>query len=307
MKEKLVKSRDNLNFICKWTRMFVDRSLPCKNKLVLQRQLQMEREEHEEMIKLHGQHTVCHVEIVCKDCLTSLPREPTHLSLLLSNSCTKHTQIHDCKSFHYVLLYIVIMYVGPDDQQRCSGPLPYFINDWLHPEQYQDQCLLGNSKIAHKVLSDELYNKRLMEGLCNYMKPLAPCLKKIHALLCDDQLHSFTHDAFLEILDKPLSSLPDELADLYKVNKNTTLLTAPSGKHNILSTSTCSHDDCSSIGSYTSSSSIPSSMSLTPSAPSATSTHTAVTESSQNQLARTYCKNLKLHEKVDQIIKAVQK
>lgn len=135
-----------------------------------------------------------------------------------------HRVCDDIESFYYVLLYVCLMYEGPNDKPRAGGIIPYFLNDWLQPEKFKPESL-GDLKVAHKIMDAGDFEVILSAHMSDDMKPLIPCLKKLHDLLRTKTLSPATndlkHEDFIAILDDAIATLPDGLADLFEDNRTT--------------------------------------------------------------------------------------
>ncbi|KAK7013916.1 hypothetical protein R3P38DRAFT_2545724 [Favolaschia claudopus] len=117
-------------------------------------------------------------------------------------SLAQHQPHHDLESLFYVLIWICVHYVGPDNAERQN----FDVRDtdlrlWVSGESYE---AIGATKQA--TIQDEAWwPQKVLFWFAPYFEPLKPCINEWRQLVLDST--KLTHKNVLAVLDKAVVSL----------------------------------------------------------------------------------------------------
>ena len=122
---------------------------------------------------------------------------------LLLNPKLEHQVHHDLHSFFYVIFFMAVMFVGPNDRVR-KDEFPSFLRQWLKPS---DEETLGSVKNSLITAEDDLFDSKYLTHITPYFEPVKPLLRQLRKAI---QQKSLTHDILIEQLNATIRSLRHE-------------------------------------------------------------------------------------------------
>ena len=122
---------------------------------------------------------------------------------LLQNPQLEHQVHHDLHSFYYVIFFMAVMFVGPNDRVR-KDEFPSFLRQWLKPS---DEETLGAVKLALISADDDLFESKYLSHVTPYFEPVKPLLRSLRKSI---QQKSLTHDVLIEQLEETIRGLSYE-------------------------------------------------------------------------------------------------
>ena len=124
---------------------------------------------------------------------------------LLQDPRIEHDVHHDNESFFYIILFMAIMFVGPNDRQRKDS-FPKFLRHWLKPS---DEQMLGDLKCSMINTSDLAFEERYLVHVTDYFSCLKPLLHKLKQAI---KTRTLSHDFLISSLTEAITALKAEKA-----------------------------------------------------------------------------------------------
>ena len=123
---------------------------------------------------------------------------------ILTNEGCEHSTIHDLESFYYVLLYICIMYAGPDHKPKPGNP-PSFMHDFIYSNS---ATVVGMVKFGMLHQTNEGFRLMVLDNFPPYFDDLKECINELRLLLApkvtkgaeDSGKYKVTHQQMIDIL-----------------------------------------------------------------------------------------------------------
>ena len=106
---------------------------------------------------------------------------------LLIDPHAEYNYTFDLESLFYVIIYMGIVQLGPNGEEKTSGKIPKFLWNWLHPETVGLQDL-GALKRGLINFSDKEFETVVTSNFSPYMGDLIPCVKELKETLCTENV-----------------------------------------------------------------------------------------------------------------------
>lgn len=119
---------------------------------------------------------------------------------ILSESTTVHLPHHDLESFFYVLIYIFVIYDGPNGKIK-DGPIPEFLHNWIYGDRLAS---IGFFKLGMLSSTDSAFEKEVGFHFSPYFRDLKTCILRMRYAISSKTV---THQVFLDILNDTLRTL----------------------------------------------------------------------------------------------------
>ena len=126
---------------------------------------------------------------------------------LLVNEFRKPEVRYDLESFFYILMYMAVMYQGPNNDQVPFKDMPAFLRQWF---EEKDMKQLGVAKHGMIHLLDEDFEADYLSFFTPYFEFLKPCIRKMREALQDPKKTMVTHEHWIKLMKSAVGLIPKE-------------------------------------------------------------------------------------------------